>query len=101
MREPTWSEQITQWQTATFGVPDSHDALLRAEEEWEELISMPGEEGVLDVDVALEAADVVVCLAAYVRALGYDLAELVERKLAVNRARTWAQDADGVWRHVK
>lgn len=97
----TWSEEITDWQLATFGSIEHEFALERATEEWEELVAIPGSEGATDLDAALEAADVVICLAAFVRSLGFDLAALVSGKLDVNRLRKWRRDADGMWRHVK
>jgi predicted house-cleaning noncanonical NTP pyrophosphatase (MazG superfamily) len=49
-----------------------------------------------------EAADVLICVAAVIAREGWypwELAEAMDRKLQINRTRTWHQTADGTWQH--
>ena len=50
-----------------------------------------------------EFADVLICLVGTALAHGWtedDVAAAVLDKVAVNSARTWAQEPDGTWQHV-
>ncbi len=97
---PTWSESITDWQAATFGPVTPERAWARFEEEFDEL-HFRDEDSSSDA-VADEAADVVITFAAWVKArTGLDLADAVERKMAINRAREWKLDGAGCGYHVK
>lgn len=101
----TWSKAITDWRQDTFGPVTPERALHRVREEWDEL--WPRSSTAQKVcscdqgDNAEEAADVVITLAAFVATLGYDLAEVVEAKMAKNRARKWRVDGTGCGYHVK
>ena len=97
----TWSTEITGWQQATFGKASVMTAYSRTVEEWTELRDKL--EGMQSTNAACaeEAADVVICLAALVGSLGFDLAEVVEKKMLVNRARKWRVGPDGKGYHVK
>ena len=90
--ECSWSKSISDWARETFGASTPERALERAQEEWDELKLKPSAE---------EAADVVICLTAYVRTLGSDMAAEVERKMEINRAREWRVDGSGCGYHVK
>jgi NTP pyrophosphatase (non-canonical NTP hydrolase) len=98
----TWSKDIVEWQRATFGrcTPDS--AFQRAREEWEELAEKHGNGGADGSRAVItEAADVVIVLAAYVASQGWDLAQEVERKMKINRARKWQLTGDGCGQHIR
>lgn len=97
---PSWSKPITDWQRETFGEATPDTAYARAREEWDELVDGHCEDWE-PAEQAEEAADVVITLAAFVRAHGFDLAEVVERKMAKNRARKWVTRGDGTGDHVK
>ena len=92
----SWSKAITDWQLATFGAATPPRALRRFREELDELLDAP------ESELAEEAADVVIMLAGWVKArTGEDLAEAVERKMAINRARKWDVRGDGTGYHIK
>jgi hypothetical protein len=71
------------------GTPEQY--VTKAKAEWDEFLA--------DED-ALEAVDVIMCLAAGIRALGYSPSELVALKHAQNRHRTWERQPDGTYQHV-
>lgn len=103
MSNPTWSESITNWQEHTFGPVTPERAWARFEEELGELVD---EEGFYPASpnnkLADEAADSVITLAAWLKArTGLDLAEAVERKMAINRGREWRLDGAGCGYHVR
>lgn len=93
------SQTICEWGNATFGEARDLTALVaRARGEMDEL-----EQAVRDGDLAeagREAADVVILLHRLVALAGMDLAEQVDAKMAVNRARTWKVAGDGTGGHV-
>lgn len=100
----TWSKDINNWQYENFGSIDHEIALERAEEEWDEMVEAidpPEGEAQPELKCAMECADVVITLAALTRSLGFDLAEMVERKMEINRARKWRVQPDGKAYHVK
>lgn len=100
--EPTWSQAIADWQLHTFGPCDPVRAWSRFEEELEELIDADCPPSEPDAKLADEAADVVITLVAWLKSrTGLDLAEAVERKMQVNRARKWDVRGDGTGYHVK
>lgn len=96
----SWSKPITDWQRETFGTPTVTVAFERAREEWAEMFDGFHEDWSPE-EQAEEAADVVITLAAFVRALGFDLAEVLEKKMAKNRVRKWVTRGDGTGDHVK
>jgi hypothetical protein len=83
----TWAS-INQWCDDTFGPATVPRLIERAREEFDEL-EAPG------ADVAIEAADVVICLC---RIPGF--AEALQRKMAINRARQWRLTGEGTGYHV-
>lgn len=99
---PTWSQAINEWQLETFGEASSVRAWCRFEEELEELIEADCPPQEPDAKLADEAADVVITLAGWLKArTGLDLAEAVEQKMRINRARKWNVRGDGTGYHVK
>jgi NTP pyrophosphatase (non-canonical NTP hydrolase) len=99
----SWSIEIQAWATQTFGNATVERALSRAAEEFQELHDAL-EEGFVTTawrkQIAEECADVVICLCGVCNALGLDLAEAVERKMAKNRLRTWKLNGDGTAYHM-
>mgnify|MGYP001565879327 CR=1 FL=1 len=96
----TWSEAIREWQRETFGTVAPTRSYGRMLEELKEFRDKA--EGMSNnPEVAEEAADVVITLAAFVATLGLDLATEVEKKMAINRARKWRVDGDGCGYHIK
>ncbi len=94
-------ETITQWIEATFGAAGSNARVVaRANEEMAEMVK--------DVTIddasprlAEEMADVVIVLYRVATRLGVDLHTEIDKKMAINRARTWALDGSGCGYHVK
>lgn len=80
---------IIQWGDDTFGPCSQERAITRASEEWEEMLEPAA-------DVPIEASDVIICL---LRIPG--IAEAIQRKMTINRARTWKLMGDGSGYHVK
>lgn len=78
---------IAAWCEETFGPVAPERVAKRAAEEMDELLAEPTK--------VEEAADVVIVLSRYP-----GLWEAVERKMAVNRARTWRLMGDGTGYHV-
>lgn len=93
------SSTIREWGDATFGEARDLSALVaRARGELDEL-----EQAVRAGDMAeagREAADVAILLHRLVALAGRDLAEEVDAKMAVNRARRWYAAGDGTGGHV-
>lgn len=91
---------IIDWQTQTFGPATVDRAFDRADEEFEELFKeMIGD--VKDRDyrkMAMEAADVIICLSAFMQACGHW--DAVDKKMAINRARKWRTNGDGTGYHI-
>jgi hypothetical protein len=117
---------VSDWMYATFpGTdPESPRKCLRALEEMVELCVAAGAasgEVMLTVSTALsgcgmhfadttrpnltkvpeEAADVVIVLYGVAQMKGFDLHAEIDKKMAVNRSRTWAVRGDGTGYHVK
>lgn len=97
----TWSESITDWQLATFGEATPERAFDRFLEEFDEMAGASAVD-TSNEKLAEEAADVVITLAAWVKArTGLDLAIAVEQKMLVNRERKWDVRGDGTGYHVR
>lgn len=92
-------QSIAEWQRATFGKPRSNmQSARRVREELNELLD------VLYCDddssyAAEEIADIVILLAGLATRLGASIADEVDRKMQINRLRTWISDGND-WRHV-
>lgn len=82
-------ESIIAWGDQTFGPCSQERAIERAGEEWSEM----EEDG---ADVPIEAADVIICL---LRIPG--ILDAINRKMTINRGRTWDVRPDGTGYHVK
>ena len=82
-------ESIIAWGDKTFGPCSQDRAIERAWEEWQEML----EKG---ADVPVEAADVIICL---LRIPG--ILDAINRKMTINRGRTWDVRPDGTGYHVK
>lgn len=99
MRET--SKTISDWAVSVFGDSREDRVLFkRAEKEWKELEELI-EKGIHSYKVAEEAADVVICLARLAYKQGYDLFELVDSKMDINRKRKWIKTGLGDGQHVK
>lgn len=94
-------QTISEWIEETFGPAGSNARVVaRANEEMAELLR--------DVTIddahpkaAEEIADVFIVLYRVATRLGVDIHELIDRKMAVNRARRWKLDGSGCGYHVK
>lgn len=95
----SWSTRIHKWQRKTFGQSTVIRSIQRCQEEWDEL----QDEAALGryEKASKECADVVIVLSAVCANMGYDLAQEVEKKMAINRARKWNVDGTGCGYHVK
>ncbi len=93
------SKTILKWGDETFGEVSNPLALInRARMEMDEL-----EEALTDNDkeeAAKEAADVVILLHRLVGLMGKELSEEVDKKMAINRNRTWKTAGDGTGGHI-
>jgi NTP pyrophosphatase (non-canonical NTP hydrolase) len=93
------SHTFRDWRDATFGdVRDLRALVRRAREELDEL-----EQAIAAGDLGeagLEAADVVIVLHRLAALAGHDLAEQVDVKMAINRARSWKSAGDGTGEHA-
>jgi NTP pyrophosphatase (non-canonical NTP hydrolase) len=94
------SKSIGSWTDGVFGsVTNYQTGAARANEEMAELITAVSR---FDLpQAALEIADVVICLHRLANDLGYDLQELVDRKMVINRNRKWRPDGTGHGKHIK
>lgn len=86
---------IVEWARETFGEPAKVAVLDKLEDEWEEMHIAYADE-----QKAKEAADVYVVLVQYVNLLGYDLHDLVDAKMDINRKRKWDVRPGGVAQHI-
>jgi NTP pyrophosphatase (non-canonical NTP hydrolase) len=90
---------IALWGEETFGpVRDPVALAKRASIEMDELIEAL-EKGDTE-EAARETADVLILLNRLSATLGFDLADAVDAKMKVNRARQWVPAGDGTGRHV-
>jgi len=94
-------ESISRWAEKTFGPAGSNArAVARANREMAELLEHVTSDD-RHPEAAEEVADVVIVLYRVATRLGVDLHELIEKKMAKNRARTWQLDGTGHGYHVK
>lgn len=92
---------ISTWAEATFGPSGSNArAVARANREMSELLEHVTADD-RHPEAAEEVADIVIVLYRIATRLGVDLHELIDRKMATNRARTWRLDGTGHGYHVK
>ena len=83
----TW-ETMAAWTSETFGPVSLERIATRANEEMQELLADPSD--------VTEAADVCIVLSRYP-----GIADAINRKMAVNRARKWRLNGDGSGYHIK
>jgi hypothetical protein len=94
-------QTISQWCEDTFGPAQSNARLAdRAQEEMNELHAE------LAVDdkhprSPFEIADVFICLYRVATLLGVDIHQVIDEKMAINRARQWQRDGTGCGYHIK
>jgi NTP pyrophosphatase (non-canonical NTP hydrolase) len=93
------SQSIRIWGDETFGkVADLSALVARARGELDELdLAIKADD---EAEIGREAADVVILLHRLVALAGMDLADQVDAKMAVNRARKWRAAGDGTGGHV-
>lgn len=82
--------EIVRWQRRQFPNSSTASAIDHLKEEIDELAENPDGE---------EWADCMFLLLAISDRAGIDRAVALERKLAINRARTWIEQPDGSFRH--
>jgi hypothetical protein len=92
-------QSVTEWADNTFGPATIFTQFERAKQEMGELekhfsrtASLWGDE------VAEEASDVVICL---YRIIGTLDPQAIEKKMAINRRRTWNVAGDGTAQHIE
>lgn len=90
--------RVSEWQEDTFGfaqtIPGIDAHLVK---EFRELLEATTEEAQRE-----ECADILILLMGRAHKMGFDLLTETERKLAINRKRTWGQpDAQGVIEHTR
>lgn len=92
---------ISEWAEETFGCLGSNaKCAARANEEMAELLTKLTIHD-FNQGAASEIADVVITLYRLASRLGVSLTAEVERKMAINRQRTWERDGLGGGHHVK
>lgn len=93
---------IAKWADETFGkeVLDGN-VFERADGEmaelWDKIVSHPRSPS----GIAEECADVVIVLARLAHRCGFDIFEMVDRKMEINRGREWVLDGKGQGQHKK
>ncbi len=98
----TWSQDIHAWQVETFGPATSpHRAFARARLEWDELSRALCLDTTTEAHCAEECADVAILLCRVAASLGFDLADEIEKKMAINRARKWPAPGTGPSQHIE
>lgn len=91
-------QTINTWIEATFGGAGSNMSVaVRMQREVSELLTKLASDD-NHAEAADECADVQILLARLAGRLGFDLSEAVDRKMQVNRSRSWVQ-RDGHWQH--
>ncbi len=91
---------IQAWAEEAFGEPTGAMRLaMRANMEMSELLVEA--QGNNKGSIVEEAADVLICLYRIADACGYDLHQIVDDKMAINRKRKWISAGDGTGFHAK
>lgn len=92
---------VSSWATDTFGPAGSNARVAaRANEEMAELLRALTVEDTNPAAVP-EIADIVIILYRLADRFGVDLHEEVDRKMEINRARSWSKDGTGHGYHVR
>lgn len=90
-------ESISKWAGKTFGHAKPVDAMARAVDEVRELLFIWEQWGDTQPErLVEEAADVCITLYRYIYLVDK---EAIEKKMAINRARTWKLHGDGTGQH--
>lgn len=93
-------ETVSAWITETFGSAGSNlRVAIRANEEMSELLRDLANDDA-HPKAAEEAADVVIILYRLFTRLGVNMDDVIDAKMAVNRARTWRVDDSGCGYHI-
>lgn len=91
---------IANWSRQTFGEALTLATIAaRANQEMAELIRKTTAPNTDHAAIAEECADVLIVLYRLVEACGFDMHEEVNRKMSINRQRTWHLDGDGCGQH--
>ncbi len=92
---------ISDWADRTFGPASSNARVAaRANEEMAELLRALTADDEHD-KAAEEVADIVIVLCRLMTRLGRDMGEEIDRKMTINRGRTWNLTKDGHGYHVR
>lgn len=88
------TKEINEWQAQVFKKATADSAARHLLREAKELVEEP--------ENGEEMADIFLLLAGVAYLSGVDLESEIEKKMAINRARTWREpDAEGVVEHVE
>lgn len=91
---------ISQWGIETFGTPVTNEVIFdRFIEEINELASSYDER--MAGKIQDKCADVFIVLCQFCEQSGFDLMTIVNDKMAINRARKWSTDGDGVSQYIE
>ena len=92
-------QSIFDWQISVFGPSKNHmRTVTRANEEMAELLTAVS---LNDLDkVGEEIADIFLVLCGIAAPLNIDIFEEIDKKMAINRARTWRISDEGHGYHV-
>lgn len=92
---------ISAWADDTFGDAGSHArTAARANEEMAELLATLTNDLRSNEKAIDECADIVIILFRLADRMGFDLLAEVDRKMLINRGRTWKRDGSGHGYHV-
>lgn len=96
-----WTQKmIAEWAKSQFGYHGPRPIAIRGNKEMAELLSSL-ENNIPAEECAEECADVAIFLLQVCERLGFDLLELVDKKMEINIARTWTIGSDGSHQHVE
>lgn len=94
-------QSIAAWALATFGPTSSNQrTAVRAADEMRELLDALAADDRAPT-AGEEIADVVIVLSRLATELGVDIAAEVDKKMSVNRSRSWSLDGTGHGQHVE
>lgn len=98
-----WTQAaITKWAESKFGFNGPKPIAIRGNKEMAELLSSLENSGTLENSArsAMECADVIIFMMQTAERLGYDVLQLVDKKMDINVDRNWEMAADGSYQHV-
>lgn len=88
-------EDAAAWAAETFPDAGMINHRVKVMEEYREWLGSTG-----SIESLEEAADIVICLAAWAERAGWNLEQAIQAKLEKNKTRTWKRQANGTYRHV-